>query len=149
MRHIWSAIVAVVAVAILSGNGQARPFNDPRSERNDAIDQAAATGSADPACHARMLVSTGGSMPNNPHTLAVRWIGYSNFELVYNGHILLLDAYYDRGGVAAAYPGRGCMGTGLRQGCADIHSLPEGDPVHMGSDCDVLSCIVLNHGGAI
>jgi hypothetical protein len=37
-------------------------------------------------------------MPDNPHTLAVRWIRYSNFELVYNGHILLLDAYYDRGG---------------------------------------------------
>ena len=88
----------------LSGNGQARPFNDPRSERNDAIDQAAATESRDPACHARTLVSTGGSMPHNPHTLAVRWIGYSNFELVYNGHILLLDAYYDRGGV---YPSLG------------------------------------------
>ena len=35
--------------------------------------------------------------PQNPHTLAVRWTGFSNFELAYEGKIILLDAYFDRG----------------------------------------------------
>jgi L-ascorbate metabolism protein UlaG (beta-lactamase superfamily) len=52
---------------------------------------------SDPGCEVPVLVSTGGPVPKNPHTLAIRWTGYSNFELVYNGHILLLDAYFDRG----------------------------------------------------
>src|SRR5207253_765156 len=51
----------------------------------------------DPGCVAPMLVSAGGPAPKDPQTLAIRWIGYSNFELAYNGQIVLLDAYYDRG----------------------------------------------------
>ena len=43
------------------------------------------------------LVSTGGAFPRDPQTLAVRWTGYANFELVYNGQIILLDTYFDRG----------------------------------------------------
>jgi len=39
----------------------------------------------------------GGLAPRDPHTLAVRWAGYSNFELAYGGKIVLLDAYFDRG----------------------------------------------------
>ncbi len=53
----------------------------------------------DPGCEDRTMVSTGGRMPNNPGTLAVRWTGYSNFELVYQNQILLLDAYFDRGSI--------------------------------------------------
>jgi L-ascorbate metabolism protein UlaG (beta-lactamase superfamily) len=132
MRHIWSNVVAVVAVATVFGNGQARPFNDSRSEINDAIDQAAATESRDPACHARTLVSTGGSMPHNPHTLAVRWIGYSNFELVYNGHILLLDAYYDRGGV---YPSLGFKAADIKR--ADAILIGHGHFDHMSDAASV------------
>jgi L-ascorbate metabolism protein UlaG (beta-lactamase superfamily) len=102
------ATVSVLAGADFSSAGMARPFTDPRAERSDAIDQAAALEPRDPACQARTLVSAGGAFPRNPHTLAVRWIGFSNFELVYNGRVILLDAYYDRGteypplGVAAA-----------------------------------------------
>src|SRR5258706_873803 len=55
------------------------------------------TASDDPGCSVATLVSTGGPMPRNPKTLAVRWTGYSNFELVYHGRIILLDAYFDRG----------------------------------------------------
>ena len=51
----------------------------------------------DSACEARTLVSTGGAFPKNPQTLAVRWTGYSNFELAYKNQIILLDAYFDRG----------------------------------------------------
>ncbi|HEV2198810.1 MAG TPA: MBL fold metallo-hydrolase [Bryobacteraceae bacterium] len=53
---------------------------------------------ADPGCEAPQLVSTGGPAPQKAHTLAIRWTGYSNFELAYGGQILLLDAYFDRGG---------------------------------------------------
>lgn len=55
----------------------------------------------DLGCEVPALVSTGGAFPKNPHTLAIRWTGYSNFELVYNGQILLLDAYLDRGSMFA------------------------------------------------
>ena len=51
-------------------------------------------------------------MPRKAHTLAVRWTGYGNFELVYDGHILLLDAYYDRGGL---YPSLGVKATDIKR----------------------------------
>ena len=62
---------------------------------------AAVLPAADPGCEVRKLVSTGGQAPRDPHTLAIRWTGYSNFELAYGGQIVLLDAYFDRG---PAYP---------------------------------------------
>lgn len=45
------------------------------------------------------MVSTGGAFPARAETLAVRWTGYSNFELAYRNEILLLDAYFDRGSI--------------------------------------------------
>jgi hypothetical protein len=56
---------------------------------------------ADPGCEVPKLVSTGGPFPRNSHTLAIRWTGYSNFELAYNSQVILLDAYFDRG---STYP---------------------------------------------
>lgn len=53
--------------------------------------------SIDPGCRDRTLVSTGGRFPTNPQTLAIRWTGFSNFELAYKNEVLLLDAYIDRG----------------------------------------------------
>ena len=126
MMHIGSALLAVWLVAALSGIAQARPFSDPRAERNDAIDQAAAGEPRDPACEARMLASTSGAMPRNSHTLAVRWTGYSNFELVYNGQILLLDAYYDRGSV---YPSLGFKAADVKR--ADAILIGHGHFDHM------------------
>lgn len=55
----------------------------------------------DAGCEVPTLVSTGGTFPRNSHTLAIRWTGYSNFELAYNGQIILLDAYFDRGSTFA------------------------------------------------
>src|SRR5499427_6894147 len=109
-----------------SAIGQARPFIDPRAERSEVIDQAAAGEPRDRACDARTLASTGGAMPRNPHTLAVRWIGYSNFELVYDGHILLLDAYYDRG---SAYPPLGVKAADIKR--ADAILIGHGHFDHM------------------
>jgi L-ascorbate metabolism protein UlaG (beta-lactamase superfamily) len=91
------ALLLAAAVQSLIGAAIARPFIDPRAEKNEAIDNANATEARDAACFAPRLVSTGGAAPRNPHTLAVRWIGFSNYELAYNGHVILLDAYIDRG----------------------------------------------------
>jgi len=66
----------------------------------------------DPACQAATLVSTGGAFPSNASTLAIRWTGYSNFELAYKGQILLLDAYFDRGSV---YPPLGFKAADIKR----------------------------------
>jgi L-ascorbate metabolism protein UlaG (beta-lactamase superfamily) len=71
-------------------------------------------------------------MPRNPHTLAVRWIGYSNFELVYDGHILLLDAYYDRGTV---YPPLGFKAADIKR--ADAILIGHGHFDHMADAASV------------
>src|SRR5262249_5904783 len=126
LQRIWFAGIAVLVLTMPSAIGQARPFIDPRAERNEAIDQAATSEPRDPACETRTLASTGGAMPRNPHTLAVRWIGYSNFELVYVGHILLLDAYYDRG---SAYPSLGVKAADIKR--ADAILIGHGHFDHM------------------
>src|SRR5260370_16680007 len=80
----------VAATAMLAATAAlSRPFFDPRSEKREAIDLDAAFAAEprDPACHAAQLVSTGGLAPRDPHTLAVRWAGYSNFALPYGGHV--------------------------------------------------------------
>src|SRR5260370_19146631 len=89
-----AAGVFLTATSVLS-----RPFFDPRAEKRDAVDAdpVFSARARDPACHAAQLVSTGGLAPRDPHSLAVRWAGYSNFELAYGGKIILLDAYFDRG----------------------------------------------------
>jgi L-ascorbate metabolism protein UlaG (beta-lactamase superfamily) len=101
MRSLDRSLVAATALACIMGSAcpEARPFNDPRSEKIEAIDadQKFAAEPRDPACHVPALASTGGPLPKNPRTLAIRWTGYSNFELSYNGQIVLLDAYFDRG----------------------------------------------------
>jgi|HubBroStandDraft_6_1064221.scaffolds.fasta_scaffold177508_2 L-ascorbate metabolism protein UlaG (beta-lactamase superfamily) len=69
----------------------------------------------DPGCEVSTLVATGGPLPRDPHTLAIRWTGYSNFELVYNGKVILLDAYFDRG---STYPPLGLKASDIRK--ADV-----------------------------
>src|SRR5262249_8357601 len=120
------AMVAAAATMIAACGAHARPFIDPRAERNDAIDQAAPTEPRDPACPARPMAATGGAMPRSAHTLAVRWTGYGNFELVYGGHILLLDAYYDRGSL---YPSLGVTAGDIRR--ADAILIGHGHFDHM------------------
>jgi L-ascorbate metabolism protein UlaG (beta-lactamase superfamily) len=97
--HDGVKLLVIAIVALSAAAAAALPFNDPRSEKSDAIDadQAFAAQPRDPACQASTLVATGGAAPSDPHTLAVRWTGFSNFELSYKGKIILLDAYFDRG----------------------------------------------------
>ena len=67
------------------------PIADPRADR----ERMSATD--DPGCTASTLVSTGGAFPKDSRTLAIRWTGYTNYELAYNGQIILLDTHFDRG----------------------------------------------------
>jgi L-ascorbate metabolism protein UlaG (beta-lactamase superfamily) len=110
----------------------ARPFADPRSEKSDAIDQSAAVEPRDPACQVRTLVSAGGAFPRNPHTLAVRWVGFSNYELVYNGKIILLDAYYDRG---STFPPLGVKAADIKT--VDLMLLGHGHFDHMSDAASI------------
>lgn len=100
MNIHFRGILITFGVIMLAASATARPFNDPRSEQSDVFDadQAFNGTPTDPACRASVLVSTGGAAPRDPNTLAVRWTGFSNFELVYKGKVILLDAYFDRGG---------------------------------------------------
>lgn len=50
----------------------------------------------DPACRVLTPASTGGPLPRDPETVVVRWLGHTNYELVYRGNVFLLDAYYGR-----------------------------------------------------
>jgi L-ascorbate metabolism protein UlaG (beta-lactamase superfamily) len=118
--------IPMIVAAMMTAGAHARPFIDPRAEANEAIDQAAASEPRDPACHDRSLAATGGAMPRNPHTLAVRWMGYGNFELVHDGHILLLDAYYDRGSL---YPSLGVTAADIKR--ADAILIGHGHFDHM------------------
>lgn len=51
-----------------------------------------------PACNSYTPAAVGGpTLPARVPGLTLRWLGTSNYELVYKGKIVLLDAYYDRG----------------------------------------------------
>jgi hypothetical protein len=132
MRTLWAALLGASALAGLSSLAIARPFNDPRSDRNEAIDAANANDPRDPACYATKLVSTGGAAPHNPHTLALRWTGFSNYELVYGGHIILLDAYYDRG---SFFPPLGVKAADIKK--ADVILLGHGHLDHMSDAASI------------
>jgi len=126
MRHHRIVLLAAIGLSAVPVAAPARPFIDPRAERNEAIDRAGATEPRDPACHDRRLAAAGGAMPRGPHTLVVRWMGYGNFELVHNGHILLLDAYYDRGSL---YPPLGVTAADITR--ADAILIGHGHFDHM------------------
>ncbi len=102
MRGSLATASAAAAFFALGASltAHADPFADPRADKIPALEQVGAFTNEphDPACSDPKLVSTGGAAPRDRHTLAVRWTGFSNFELVYNGQIILLDAFFDRGG---------------------------------------------------
>ena len=132
MKRLLATLLAASALASLSSNVLARPFTDPRSDRVEAIDAANANEPRDPACYATRLVSAGGAFPRNLHTLALRWTGFSNYELVYNGRIILLDAYYDRG---SFFPPLGVKAADIKK--ADVILLGHGHVDHMSDAASI------------
>ena len=134
MCHDRLACFVAAAAMLVTTAAVARPFFDPRAEKNDAIDADAALAAAprDAACSTARLVATGGAAPRDAHTLAVRWAGFSNFELAYNGKVILLDAYYDRGG---NYPSLGFAAADVRR--ADLMIIGHGHFDHMSDAASV------------
>jgi L-ascorbate metabolism protein UlaG (beta-lactamase superfamily) len=134
MCHDRLACFVAAAAMLVTTAAVARPFFDPRAEKNDAIDADAAFAAAprDPACSTARLVATGGATPRDAHTLAVRWAGFSNFELAYNGKVILLDAYYDRGG---NYPSLGFAAADVKR--ADLMIIGHGHFDHMSDAASV------------
>jgi len=102
------------------------PVADPRFAR-----EAIATAS-DPGCEAPTLVSTGGAFPKDAKTLAIRWSGFSNFELVYKGQIILLDAYFDRGNM---FPPLGFKAADVKR--ANLILIGHGHADHMSDAASV------------
>ena len=123
-----------IAALMTPPSTRARPFEDPRAALNPAFDADTAFQAEprDAACHAAVLASTGGAFPKNPHTLAVRWTGYANFELAYNGQIVLLDAYFDRGSL---YPSLGFKAGDVKK--ADAILIGHGHHDHMSDAASV------------
>jgi L-ascorbate metabolism protein UlaG (beta-lactamase superfamily) len=80
----------------------------------------------------RAACCTGGVASRDAHTLAVRWAGFSNFELAYNGKVILLDAYFDRGG---NYPSLGFAAADLKR--ADLIIIGHGHFDHMSDAASV------------
>jgi L-ascorbate metabolism protein UlaG (beta-lactamase superfamily) len=131
-KALFATSIAIAGLVALPA--QARPFEDPRAALITAIDADAAFQAEprDPACHAPVLASTGGAMPKNPRTLAVRWTGYANFELAYNGQIVLLDAYFDRGSL---HPSLGFKAADVKK--ADAILVGHGHYDHMSDAASV------------
>jgi L-ascorbate metabolism protein UlaG (beta-lactamase superfamily) len=127
-------LLAGLTIGGLAGSALAQPYSDPRYERNAALhaDRAFAQAPRDAACFEPKLVSTGGAAPHDPHTLAVRWTGFSNFELAYKGKIILLDAYFDRG---ADYPPLGFAAADVRK--ADVMLIGHAHHDHMSDAASV------------
>src|SRR5258708_14737547 len=124
-------LCAVLALSVTTAS--ALPFVDPRSESNEAFDAPGfASAPRDPACRAAQLVSTGGPAPRDRHTLAVRWTGFSNFELAYDGKIILLDAYFDRG---SNYPPLGFAAADVKK--ADVILIGHAHFDHMSDAASV------------
>jgi len=127
-----SLVAAAGALMALTCFASAVPFSDPRADRNAALDAAGAAEQRDQACRAATLVSAGGAFPRNPHTLAVRWIGFSNYELVYNNRVILLDAYIDRG---SFFPPLGVKAADMKK--ADLVLIGHGHVDHMSDAASI------------
>ena len=119
-------VVALLLLSVGCSLPGHRQFADPRHHRS------VGAGAADAGCEALTMVSTGGDFPKNPRTLVIRWAGYTNFELVYNGQIILLDAHFDRG---STFPALGFKAADVKR--ANLILLGHGHQDHMSDAASV------------
>src|SRR5215204_1436380 len=87
--RLRTAVISAMLGLSLLGACTHAPLVDTRA--------VAAAQAADAGCSARELVATGGASPRDSRTLVIRWTGFTNYELVYDGQVILLDTYFDRG----------------------------------------------------
>jgi L-ascorbate metabolism protein UlaG (beta-lactamase superfamily) len=118
-------VVVLMVMAFGCSVPATRSLSDPRFSFRSI-------GAGDPGCETPTLVSTGGPFPKNPQTLAIRWTGFSNFELVYNGQIILLDAYFDRGSL---FPPLGFKAADVKR--ANVILIGHGHLDHMSDAASV------------
>jgi L-ascorbate metabolism protein UlaG (beta-lactamase superfamily) len=130
----YCRIALVGLLSVLPAAAHPRPFDDPRAARNPAIeaDGGFTSRPRDLACHAAIMASTGGALPDHPSTLAIRWAGFANFELSYKGQIMLLDAYFDRG---SNYPSLGFKAADVKR--ANVILIGHGHHDHMSDAASV------------
>jgi L-ascorbate metabolism protein UlaG (beta-lactamase superfamily) len=77
-----------------SGDSQGH-FGDSRGVGDPRFTPA----SSEAACNTRTMAAAGGPTLKDDKTLLIRWMGYTNYELVYGDKIILLDnGYYNRTG---------------------------------------------------
>lgn len=126
MRRKLISLSVFIVITVGCSASATHTFIDPRNARSMVQD------ASDPACEEATLVSTGGSFPRDPSTLAIRWTGYSNFELVYKKRIILLDAYFDRGSM---FPPLGFRAADVKR--ADLILLGHGHLDHMSDAASV------------
>jgi L-ascorbate metabolism protein UlaG (beta-lactamase superfamily) len=119
-RNLSAFIHLVILLGIAFSGAAAAPFQNPLLSTTD------------PSCTSTRLVAAGGQFPKDDRTLAVRWTGYSNFELVYNRQVILLDAYFDRGSI---YPPLGFKAADLTR--ADVILIGHGHFDHMSDAASV------------
>ena len=74
----------------------------------------------------------GGPFPRDAGTLAIRWTGFANFELAFNGQVVLLDAYFDRGSL---FPPLGFKAADVKR--ADLILIGHGHVDHMSDAASV------------
>ena len=122
----WLLLIVLIPVGLGCTIPASRGVADPRFARQRSVE------SGDPGCEAATLVSTGGAFPKDPKTLVIRWTGYTNFELVYNGQIILLDAYFDRGSM---FPPLGFRAADVKR--AHVILLGHGHLDHMSDAASV------------
>ena len=118
--------VALISVGVGCAVSLSSPIADPR------VDHGRTSATDDPGCTASTLVSTGGAFPKDARTLAIRWTGYTNYELAYNGQIILLDAYFDRGSM---FPPLGFTAADVKR--ANVILLGHGHLDHMSDAASV------------
>jgi L-ascorbate metabolism protein UlaG (beta-lactamase superfamily) len=120
-------LLAAACIAMTASCASVAPFTDPRQP---GATVGAASG--DPGCTSTTLVSTGGPFPRDASTLAIRWTGFANFELVFNGQVVLLDAYFDRGSL---FPPLGFKAADVTR--ADLILIGHGHVDHMSDAASV------------
>jgi L-ascorbate metabolism protein UlaG (beta-lactamase superfamily) len=86
--------LGATAMALMIGS---IPFA-PNAYADDPGDPRLADKSPEAACNSLTLASTGGPTVKDKKTLLIRWMGFTNYELVYGDHVILLDQWYDRAG---------------------------------------------------
>src|SRR5262249_18806338 len=93
---IGSMVIAPVAIAENDQDDQgARNAGDPRGVGDPRFTPR----SSEAACNTRTMAAAGGPTLKDRKTLLVRWMGYTNYELVYGDKIILLDnGYYNSTG---------------------------------------------------